>query len=383
MLGRGLSMFMQRRVSSAAVAIAGMAMAGAVCSAQSITSARSGTLHYFEGDVSIDGAPVVSRVGKFLEVKDQSVLSTALGRAEVLLTPGVFLRLGENSSIRMIDTRLVSTRVDVLSGNVILESDDPQMNLKDSPVVLLFRDYEIRMQKHGLAELNSDPGQFKVFKGEALVEVAANAGNNNRAVVKEGRQVSFSAALLTEKFDEKSGDDLYIWARDRSQSLSAANMSSAHSLSSGLGSGFASGNGGSSSGTGAWNGGWYYNPFFNMYTYVPLAGTLWNPWGFGFFSPGTISNYYVPSAYWYGGGGPVGASASGRPLFGLHGGSASTAAPIRQLLTSNSGAPAAGSPPIRGGNAPVSMSSAGATGFASSSRGVGTGAGGGGGHGRR
>ncbi|MGA2715805.1 MAG: hypothetical protein ABSG41_22110, partial [Bryobacteraceae bacterium] len=171
---------MQRQLSSAVVVVA---MAGAICSAQSITSARSGTLHYFEGDVSIDGMPVQSKVGKFPEVKDQSVLSTSLGRAEVLLTPGVFLRLGENSSIRMIDTRLVSTRVDILSGSVMLESDDPQMNLKDSPVVLLYKDYEIRMQKHGLAELNSDPGQLKVFKGEALVEVAANAGNNNRAVV--------------------------------------------------------------------------------------------------------------------------------------------------------------------------------------------------------
>jgi hypothetical protein len=359
-------MFMRLRVSSAAFAFAAIATTAVVSYAQSVTSARSGTLHYFEGDVSIDGTPVQAKVGKFPEVKDQSVLSTALGRAEVLLTPGVFLRLGENSSIRMIDTRLVSTRVDILSGSVILESDDPQMNLKDSPVVLLYKDYEIRMQKHGLAELNSDPGQLKLFKGEALVEVAANAGNSNRAVVREGRQVSFSAALLTERFDEKSGDDLYIWARDRSQSLSAANMSSAHSLSSSLGSGYASGNGGYSSGTGSWNGGWYYNPFFDMYTYVPLAGTLWNPWGYGFFSPFTIGSYYVPGAYWYGGGGPVGASATGRPLFGLNGASTTTAAPIRQLLSSNSGGGTVLNAPIRGASAPGSLSSAGGTGFASS-----------------
>jgi hypothetical protein len=371
-------MSMQRQLSSAVVVVA---MAGAICSAQSITSARSGTLHYFEGDVSIDGMPVQSKVGKFPEVKDQSVLSTSLGRAEVLLTPGVFLRLGENSSIRMIDTRLVSTRVDILSGSVMLESDDPQMNLKDSPVVLLYKDYEIRMQKHGLAELNSDPGQLKVFKGEALVEVAANAGNNNRAVVKEGRQLSFSAALLTEKFDEKSGDDLYIWARDRSQSLSAANMSSAQSLSSGLGSGYASGNGGYGPGLGGWNGGWYYNQFFDMYTYVPLAGTLWNPWGYGFFSPGTIGNYYVPGAYWYGGGGPVGASAVGRPLFGLNGASTLSAAPIRQLLNGNPGGSTLGSSPLRGASFPglESSSRTSATGFASS-RGAAMGGGGGGGH---
>jgi hypothetical protein len=367
-------MFMQRRVSSAVVVMAIMATTGAVCSAQSITSARSGTLHYFDGDVSIDGTPVQSKVGKFLEVKDQGVLSTGLGRAEVLLTPGVFLRLGENSSIRMIDTRLASTRVDILSGNVILESDDPQMNLKDSPVVLLYKDYEIRMQKHGLAELNSDPGQLKVFKGEALVEVAANAANNNRAVVKEGRQLSFSAALLTEKFDEKSGDDLYIWARDRSQSLSAANMSSAHSLSSG----FASGNGSYSPGLGGWNGGWYYNSFFDMYTYVPMAGTRWNPGGYGFFSPFTIGNYYVPTSYWYGAGGPGGAI--GRPLFGLNGAATTTAAPIRQLLSSNSGSASLVNPAARGESTRGSLSSSGNTGFGSSGGSSLGGASAGGGH---
>ena len=335
-------MFIQGRVASAVITLA---MASAVCSAQSVTSAHSGTLHYFEGDVSIDGAQVQSRVGKFSEVKEQSVLSTALGRAEVLLTPGVFLRLGENSSIRMIDNRLVSTRVDVLSGNVILESDDPQMDLKDSAVVLLYKDYEIRMRKHGLAELNSTPGQLKVFNGEALVQVSAGSGPNNSVVVKEGRLLPFTAALLTEKFDSKAGDDLYLWVRDRSQNLSAANMSSARTLSSSnFGSGYGSGFGSVGGGLGGWNSGWYYNPYFDMFTFVPGAGTLWNPFGYGFYSPWSINNYYTPTSYWYGGGGGVGQSASGRPVFGLAS-ATNKPAPINQLLSRTSGAaPALGSP---------------------------------------
>ncbi len=389
------------RIASAFVLVA---MTGAVCSAQTVMSAHSGTLHYFEGDVSIDGAPVQAKFGKFAEIKEQSVLSTGAGRAEVLLTPGVFLRLGENSSIRMIDNRLVSTRVDVLSGNVILESDDPQMDLKDSPVTLLYKDYEIRMQKHGLAELNSDPGQLKVFKGETLVETAGDSGIHNRATVREGHLVSLSAALVTDKFDDKVGDDLYLWARDRSQALSAANMSSARTLGSGsgygsgygygpgygYGSGFGSGvgyGGAGYGGLGAWNGGWYYNPFFDMYTFVPAVGTMWSPFGYGFFSPGTIYNYYSPSTFWYGGGGPVGASATGRPVFGLAS-STTKAAPIGQLLSSGGGA-ALGSP-LRSGAAgvaaatsPVSSESRSGSfggGGASSSRGFSGGGHAGGGH---
>ncbi len=273
-------MHTERRLSSIALFIAIFA---GVCAAQSITSARSGTLHYFQGDVSIDGVKVQSKAAVFPQIKDQGVLSTGMGRAEMLLTPGVFLRVGENSSVRMLDTRLASTRLDVLSGSALLESDDPQMSIKDSPVTVLYKDYEIHMGKHGLFEITSDPAQMKVFKGD--VEVSTSG---NRVVVKEGHLMPFAAGLTTEKFDLKSADDLYLWAKERSENLSAANMSSARSISTGSCFIACAGGGGS------WNGGWYYNPYFDMITYVPLGGTFWSPFGYGFFSPLTIGQYYAP-----------------------------------------------------------------------------------------
>jgi len=317
-----------------------LAMSAAVCSAQSITAARSGTLHYSEGDVSIDGTPYAAKVSKFPEIKEQSVLSTGKGRAEVLLTPGVFLRIGEDSSIRMLDTRLTSTRLDVLSGMVTLESDDPQMSIKDSPVTLLYKDYEIRMRTHGLIEITSDPSQMKVFKGEAEVATA-----DNRVVVKDGRLLPFSAGLTTEKFDGKTGDDLYLWTRDRSGDLSAANMSSARSLSSG--SGYGTGNG---LGSGAWNGGWYFNSFFDMYTYVPGAGTMWNPFGYGFFSPATIYGYYAPTNYWYGG---ARGAVVGQPLPTMSGPTTKLAAPLSSLRAGNGASSSSLSSPMRGVSAPA------------------------------
>ena len=338
-------MFKQSRISSATVLIA---MTAAVCSAQSVTSAHSGTLHYFEGDISIDGTPVQTKVARFSEIKEQSVLSTGLGRAEVLLTPGVFLRVSENSAIKMLDNRLISTRVEIMSGSVIVESDDPQMSIKDSPVSLIYKDYEVRLVKHGLVEIGTDPAQMRVYKGEAVVAITTGATANERATVKEGHLLPFSAALLTESFNDKVGDDLYIWARDRSQSLSAANMSSARSLSGdsfgtgsgygsgyGLGSGYGYGSGygsgyGYGSGVGGWNSGWYYNPYFDMFTFVPGNGTYFNAFGYGFFSPGTIYNYYSPSSYWYGGGGARGTGAIGRPLSGVAG-NTRTPAPLNSL----------------------------------------------------
>jgi hypothetical protein len=369
-------MFKQSRIPSAFIL---MAMTAVVGFAQSVTSAHSGTLHYFEGDISIDGTPVQTKAARFSEIKEQSVLSTGLGRAEVLLTPGVFLRIGENSAIKMLDNRLISTRVEIMSGNVMVESDDPQMSIKDSPVSLIYKDYEIRLVKHGLVEIGTDPAQMKVYNGEAVVGVTGGAGANNRATVKEGRLLSFSSALLTENFNAKVGDDLYIWARDRSQSVSAANMSSARSINSGgYGNGFGSGAGyglgsgygygsGYGAGLGGWNSGWYYNPYFDMFTFVPGAGTYWNAFGYGFFSPSTIYNYYSPSSYWYGAGGARGTGSIGRPIEGVSS-STTNREPLSTLFSRTP----------RGGVSGVGSPSAPAAGTASFARGVSSSSSGGG-----
>ncbi len=48
-------------------------------------------------------------------------LATEDARAEVLLTPGVFLRLGSHSSFKMVSNLLSDTRLEVLSGTAIVE----------------------------------------------------------------------------------------------------------------------------------------------------------------------------------------------------------------------------------------------------------------------
>lgn len=297
----------QVHLASVAMLIGCTAIAG---NAQSVVSAHSGTLHYFDGSVTIDGQSVQSKVGKFSEIKENSILRTGQGRAEILLTPGVFLRVGENTEIKMLDNRLLSTRVEILSGTAVVESDDPEVSVKNPAVTVIYKDYEIQPVKYAILEIASDPGQLKVYKGQAAVSAGAS-----HITVREGKLMPFSAALLTEKFDEKQADDLYLWARDRSAYLSAANMSSARSLAS---SGYSMSGltGGGYTGLGynsSFNGGWYYNPFLSMYTYMPYGGTAWSPFGYGYFSPYTIYSFYSPGNYYWYGGGSRGGSA-GVPL---------------------------------------------------------------------
>ncbi len=60
------------------------------------------------------------------------VLRTDIGKAEVLLTPGVFLRLGDHSAVKMISPDLTRTQVEVVQGRVAVEVDEihPQNNLQ-------------------------------------------------------------------------------------------------------------------------------------------------------------------------------------------------------------------------------------------------------------
>jgi hypothetical protein len=305
-------MYTHRRLASAAVLIS---MTAAVCSAQGITSAHSGLLHYLEGNVAVDGQPVESKVGKFTEIKENSVLTTTQGRAEILLTPGVYLRVGENTSIKMLDNRLMSTRVEFLGGTAIVESDDPEVSVKDPAVTIVYKDYRVQPLKFGIFELSSDANQMKVFKGQARV-----AGGTVQATIHEGHEMTFSAALLSEKFNEKDVDDLYLWARDRSGALSAANLASARSLSQG---GYSLNNlymGGIYPGLGfnsGLMGGWYLNQGLGMYAYIPYDGIFMSPWGYGLFSPGMIYSYYYPSGYtWSGGSGARTATFVPQPVAG-------------------------------------------------------------------
>src|SRR5665213_129110 len=74
--------------------------------AQSVISAHSGVVHYIEGDVSIDGTAIHPKFAKFPDVKAGQVVATAEGRSGILRTPGVFLRIAENSSVRMLSNIL-------------------------------------------------------------------------------------------------------------------------------------------------------------------------------------------------------------------------------------------------------------------------------------
>jgi hypothetical protein len=286
---------MRSRVAGAKVgflAIGFLAVSSAY--AQYMISAHSGVIQYVEGSAYLNDNPVEPRVGEFPNIKENEVFRTTEGMAEVLLTPGVFLRMGENSSVRMVSNKLTDTRVEVLTGSAFVECDDLA---KDNAIMLLYKGSSMLLVKHGLYRVDAEQGLFKVYDGEAIVK-----GDSGQLTLHKGKETALTGAFMAENFDAKADDDLYRWSDRRSGYLAKANVSSANSLLAGSsGAGF----GGFSAlgvgcGGGAYASGlpWQFNPMFGMYTYVPCNGLAYSPFGYGFYSP-----YSVWQAPYYGGGG--------------------------------------------------------------------------------
>ena len=92
---------------------------------QSVISTHSGIVYFFDGSAFVGDQRLEQKFGRFPDIGDGRELRTEQGRAEVLLTPGVFLRIGENSAIRMLSSKISDTRVELLGGSAILEANEP------------------------------------------------------------------------------------------------------------------------------------------------------------------------------------------------------------------------------------------------------------------
>lgn len=255
--------------------------------------AQPGTVNYAEGQVSVDGRSISqANIGSAM-VDAGHVLQTADGKAEMLLTPGVFLRLGPQSSVRMVSPSLSDTRVELVQGQAMMEVADFQ---KENHIQVTVGGSNTTVRARGIYEFTTNPAMARVYDGK--IEVALDGHTRN---IEKGDQVALdntNAKLKSGDFDLKrteQADDLYAWSKLRADYTAQANMSAAETYAgNGYGPGFV--------GSGWYGAGWYWNPYFSSYAFLLGDGFLWDPFGFGFFSPGYWGMYgpYLGYGYGYG-----------------------------------------------------------------------------------
>ena len=180
--------------------------------AQSVIATHSGLVYYFDGLVYLNDQPLESHTGKFQSVAEGAELRTAQGRAEVLLTPGVFLRIGENSAIRMLSNELANTRVELETGSAIVDSSKPAPR---TAVTLVFKDWQVTSAEAGTYRIDSDPPRLWVLKGDADVAM----GNKQPVSVAKGMDLPLTAALRPADSSNQPADSLSEWAKGRGDSI--------------------------------------------------------------------------------------------------------------------------------------------------------------------
>jgi hypothetical protein len=267
---------------------------------QSTNQARPGTLNYVEGTASIGRKTLSARSVGSAELQPGQTLTTGNGKAELLLTPGVFLRVGNDSAIKMVAPDLTHTEVELLHGQILVEVDQVY---KENDLLIDQNGGQTQLLNVGLYGFNADTNSVRVFDGKAAAYPGNTYQPNQKPVlVKGSRQLALNGELAKpQSFDkDKAQDDLYNWSSLRSQYLGQANLDLAMSYA----------------GSAGVYPGWFWDAGLYGYTWLPGDGLFWNPFGFGFYSPYYLrGGGYIFGRGRYGGGyaGGYGHSAVIRP----------------------------------------------------------------------
>lgn len=260
-----------RLMSKSLLTLSLAAMLYAPAFAQSASTARPGTVNYVEGDVSIGGAPLTAQSIGSAELNPGQAIETGHGKVEILLTPGVFFRLNDNSVARMITPGLTDTQIALEKGSATVEVADLY---KQNDIQVIEDGIHTRLLKDGLYQFDASKGNVLVFKGKAAVV----EGNGQIVDVKGHHELAVNAGepVKPDDFDAKAAEgDLYQWSSLRSSYLAEANTDAAMNYI----------------GAQHFYTGWYWDPYFASYTFIPGDGMYMSPFGWGYYSPWWIGSY--------------------------------------------------------------------------------------------
>jgi hypothetical protein len=241
-----------------------------------VISAKAGGVSYATGSVRVDRISTKTRhvLAKGDEINDGDVISVGeTGNAEVLLNPGSFLRLAENTELQFTDTNLESLLLKMKSGSALIEASAIGVNGADIQIVT--PQSTISLEKSGIYRVNVSGTQTEVLVWKG----AATVGNQ---IVKAGRiaVLQKGSTVAVAKFDkDESRDGLDVWSKTRAKDLAKLNTKiKSRDLTrafSGFSNGFYSSN--------RFGGYWAFNRLTGTYCYVPSGYDYWSsPYGYSY-----------------------------------------------------------------------------------------------------
>lgn len=270
-------------------------------------SAKSGMINYVEGEPTVshpefsDPRQVVPRH----QLVKGDVLQTEEGqRVEMLLNPGTYLRVAENSRVRVVATGFEDMRFSLEKGTAILET--LSLRRKVHRLHILTPSGDLRVLKKGLYRFDvgaEDKVRVTVYKGK----LRWIQDQTKIAVLKSGKAFNLNRSAKGKLHFSKVGkgpfDEIDLWSAKRAVALIAANAK----IPSWMSRSALSRYGRRSAG------GWVYDPFSRMYTFIPFHSLLRSPYGlaYGNYCPTWRSYGPVYASRGYGGSGLSRAGSTG------------------------------------------------------------------------
>lgn len=264
-----------------------------------VIKAVAGGVNFVSGDVKLQ-TTAQSRWQPLTmknDLKSGDLVRTGTdGRAELLLNPGSFLRLGFNSELELTDASLDTLRVKLNKGSAVIEA----AGYDDMPLAIGVEtpQTEIKIVRRGIYRINITPAnetELAVKKGRAVV------GKGSETIVKGDTVARVGASGVTlAKLDKKNLDALDLWSKERAGELAKLNRNlrdrdARTMLASTYLDRF-----NSSFGRYGTSGVWVYNTRAGCYTFLPFYGSWNSGYGYSFagFWPSPSCYSCNSNGYW-------------------------------------------------------------------------------------
>lgn len=235
-----------------------------------------GIVNYSEGQVVLDGKALAADAARTAVVAPGQVLQTEEGRAEVLLTPGVFLRMGESSTVKMEAVSGTDVRLELVRGEALVEVDRVARNRR---LDLIVKGADARLDRSGVYRFNASEPAIAVYCGRVRVE-----DDRRGTTLRPGQELLLNGtnAPRPRKFARAETDAMYAWSKSRAGYASQVSEWTEESL---LGL----------DGQPDFADGWYWNPWYKSWAFVPEKGYVVSPFGYGFYAP--HAPHYLPPVF--------------------------------------------------------------------------------------
>jgi hypothetical protein len=235
---------------------------------QFLVSTKAGLVNYVQGSANVKAAT---------SAPAGETISTGPGGAvELLLNPGSYLRMGENTRVVLDRVELYDIAARILEGSMVIESNGFN---KDLPLKVTTGDLKMEIIKDGI---------YLFADGRVVVVDGKIRDADNGLVYTKGYEISNDQGYRTRRVKAFT-TALELWSQKRDEEISRANLNIARSLRQ-------TKNLPVSSFLDVWL--WY--PAFGCFIYMP-GGRYHSPYGYSYLSAGQV--YSGGSAISSGGGG--------------------------------------------------------------------------------